>query len=70
MSAAVAAVKIDGHPGLLAKEDGKNQARVAEMLEIALTISEGAMSFLLAEYAVARLCCSRRHATELHVLAA
>mmetsp|Transcript_56550 Transcript_56550/g.91532 ORF Transcript_56550/g.91532 Transcript_56550/m.91532 type:complete len:717 (-) Transcript_56550:273-2423(-) len=48
--AAVAAVKIDGHPGLLAKDDGKNQAIVAEMIKIAQTISDGAMSFLFAEY--------------------
>jgi H(+)-translocating pyrophosphatase len=47
---AVAAVKIDGHPGLLAKDDPKNKEIVALMITIAKTISDGAMSFLMAEY--------------------
>merc|ERR1719401_731347 len=51
---AVAAVKIDGHPDLLAKQDSKasTQAKeiVTEMIKIATTIQEGAMSFLFAEY--------------------
>merc|ERR1719401_2211500 len=51
---AVAGVKIDGHPDLLAKQDSKasTQAKeiVEEMTKIAQTISDGAMSFLFAEY--------------------
>jgi len=51
---AVAAVKINGHPDLLAKQDSKAQKAagdiVGEMTKIAQTISDGAMSFLFAEY--------------------
>jgi len=52
---AVAAVKLDGHPNLLAKQDSKAQKSsadiVAEMIKVAKTIQDGAMSFLFAEYA-------------------
>mmetsp|Transcript_8155 Transcript_8155/g.17845 ORF Transcript_8155/g.17845 Transcript_8155/m.17845 type:complete len:721 (+) Transcript_8155:87-2249(+) len=51
---AVAAVKIDGHPDLLAKQDAlsakKAKDTVEEMIKIATTIQLGAMSFLMAEY--------------------
>jgi len=51
---AVENVKIDGHPDLLAKQDSKAkqgaQDIVETMLKISGTISEGAMSFLFAEY--------------------
>merc|ERR1740123_2962118 len=51
---AVGKVKLDGHPDLLAKQDSKaqkgSQDTVAEMVKIAKTISDGAMSFLSAEY--------------------
>jgi len=50
----VANVKIDGHPDLLRNQDGKNKAKNDEivdmMMKISKTISEGAMSFLFAEY--------------------
>jgi len=51
---AVANVKIDGHPDLLANQDSKAKTAaadiVAEMIKISTTIQEGAMSFLFAEY--------------------
>eukprot|EP00933_Yihiella_yeosuensis_P066428 TRINITY_DN706_c0_g2_i2.p1 TRINITY_DN706_c0_g2~~TRINITY_DN706_c0_g2_i2.p1 ORF type:complete len:717 (+),score=179.03 TRINITY_DN706_c0_g2_i2:66-2216(+) len=47
---AVGSVKIDGHPGLLAKDDPKNKEIIELMTKIAKTISDGAMSFLFAEY--------------------
>lgn len=51
---AVSAVKLDGHPSRLANQDSKAQKSaqdiVAEMVKIAKTISDGAMSFLFAEY--------------------
>jgi len=50
----VGSVKLDGHPDLLAKQDSKANKSAAESLEemkkISTTISEGAMSFLFAEY--------------------
>jgi len=50
----VANVKVDGHPTLLAKQDASAQRKAAdivdEMTKIAQTISDGAMSFLFAEY--------------------
>jgi len=50
----VANVKVDGHPTLLAKQDASAQRKagdiVEEMTKIAQTISDGAMSFLFAEY--------------------
>jgi len=53
--AAVGAVKLDGHPDLLANQDSKAKKGsadiVAEMTKIAATIQDGAMSFLFAEYA-------------------
>jgi len=52
--ASVGSLKIDGHPELLAKQDSKAQASakdiVQEMTKIAKTISDGAKSFLFAEY--------------------
>jgi len=51
---AVSKVKLDGHPDLLAKQDSQaasnNRSIVAEMIKIAKTIQDGAMSFLFAEY--------------------
>jgi inorganic pyrophosphatase len=51
---AVANCKIDGHPDLLANQDsGAQQSAqdiVSEMIKISKTISDGAMSFLKAEY--------------------
>jgi len=51
---AVGNVKIDGHPDLLKNQDAKSQTAsqdiVKEMIKIAATISDGAMSFLFAEY--------------------
>lgn len=50
----VGRVKINGHPELLAKQDSKAQKAagdiVTEMVKISQTISDGAMSFLFAEY--------------------
>merc|ERR1719343_541727 len=51
---AVSKVKLDGHPDLLAKQDSKaavnNKDILGEMVKIAKTIQDGAMSFLFAEY--------------------
>jgi len=51
---AVAKVKLDGHPTLLARQDAKSQANskdiLEEMTKISKTIADGAMSFLFAEY--------------------
>jgi len=47
---AVSKVKIDGHPTLLALQNPKNEEIVALMKTISKTISDGAMSFLFAEY--------------------
>lgn len=51
---AVARIKIDGHPDLLAKQDSRAATAakdiVDEMIKISTTIQEGAMSFLFAEY--------------------
>jgi len=51
---AVGNVKIDGQPDLLKNQDAKSQTAaldiVKEMTKIAATISDGAMSFLFAEY--------------------
>ena len=46
----VSRVKVDGHPALLAKQTEDSPKIVAEMIKISKTISEGAMSFLFAEY--------------------
>jgi len=50
----VSKVKLDGHPDLLAKQDSRaatsNKDIVNEMIKIAKTIQDGAMSFLFAEY--------------------
>jgi len=51
---AVANVKLNGHPTLLARQDAKSQANskdiLEEMTKISKTIADGAMSFLFAEY--------------------
>jgi inorganic pyrophosphatase len=50
----VKAVKIDGHPDLLAKQDSQTATQTREIVEqmkkIAKTIQDGANSFLFAEY--------------------
>jgi inorganic pyrophosphatase len=51
---AVSAVKIDGHPGTLAKQDSlsatDSKAKAAKMIEISDIIADGAICFLKAEY--------------------
>jgi len=50
----VGSVKLNGHPDLLARQDSKAQTSaqdiLSEMIKIAKTIQDGAMSFLFAEY--------------------